>query len=103
MTQHVLMPRNFVRLLIGAGALIFGLGCSVADVSAAQKKHHARTVPQKTVTVVAKRKAATRPRSLVIVSKAPNDAPDFDYQDRVQEAQELAAKQPVLKDDMQFD
>ncbi|HEX4635255.1 MAG TPA: hypothetical protein VH189_03680 [Rhizomicrobium sp.] len=41
--------------------------------------------------------------SLAIISKMPTDAPDFDYQDRVQEAQALAAKQPVLKDDMQFD
>jgi len=94
-------PRNFVSLAIATGALLFGLGCAIADASAAPKKHPARAVHKKTVTVVAKRKV--RMPSLVIVSKAPNDAPDFDYQDRVEEAQALAEKQPVLKDDMQFD
>jgi len=101
MTQYVPMPRNLVRLLIGSCALLFALGCATADAAAAHPKRHA--VHKKTVTVVAKRKRAVRAPSLVVVSKAPNDAPDFDYQDRVQEAQELAAKQPVLKDDMQFD
>jgi len=56
---------------------------------------------RKPVKKAAKRKAPAP--SLVIVSKAPNDAPDFDYQNRIEEAQALAAKQPVLKDDMQFD
>jgi hypothetical protein len=46
--------------------------------------------------------AASAPQ-LTIVSKAPNDAPDFDYLDRVREAQALVAKQPVLKDDMRLD
>ena len=40
---------------------------------------------------------------MAIVIRAPNDAPDFDYQDRIQEAQALVAKQPVLKDDIQVD
>ena len=51
---------------------------------------------------VGKHKLAAPTPSLAIVSKTPNDAPDFDYQDRIQEAQALVAKQPVLKDDMQF-
>jgi hypothetical protein len=91
--------RNFARFAI---ALLVALGCSAADASAAHKKHPARTDHKKTVTVVAKRKAVRMP-PLVIVSKAPNDAPDFDYQDRIEEAQALAGKQPVLPDDMQFD
>ncbi|HUE63455.1 MAG TPA: hypothetical protein VMO78_03670 [Rhizomicrobium sp.] len=41
--------------------------------------------------------------SLVIVTKVPNDSPDFDYQDRIQQAQALIAQQPVLKDDMLID
>ena len=49
-----------------------------------------------------KRKPAAHTASLAIVSKAPNNAPDFDYQPRIGEAQALAASQPVLKDDMQF-
>ncbi len=40
---------------------------------------------------------------MVIVSKTPTNAPDFDYQDRVQEAQDLVAKQPVLPGDIQLD
>jgi hypothetical protein len=42
-------------------------------------------------------------RSLALVSKPANDAPDFDYQDRIALAQALIAKQTVLKDDMQVD
>jgi len=100
MTHYALMPRSFVRLVIGSCALLFALG-TLADATAAHRRHHARTAHKKVVTVTAKRKGPAP--SLAVVSKAPNDAPDFDYQDRVQEAQELAEKQPVLKDDMQFD
>ena len=39
----------------------------------------------------------------MIVSKAHLDPKDFDYQPRIQEAQELVAKQPVLPGDMQVD
>jgi hypothetical protein len=41
--------------------------------------------------------------SLMIVSKTPNDAPDFDYQSRIEQAQAMAEKLPVLPGDMQFD
>jgi len=75
--------------------------------AAAHHKHHARAVHKKIPAVppkpVAARKPAVPARSLAIISKAPNDAPDFDFQDRIQEAQALIAKQPVLKDDMQVD
>jgi len=40
---------------------------------------------------------------VVIVTKPPADARDYDYQARIQEAQELVAKQPVLPGDMQVD
>ena len=45
---------------------------------------------------------ARAPKSppVVIVNKAPTEAPDFDFQPRIQEAQDLAAKQPVLPGDM---
>jgi hypothetical protein len=60
------------------------------------KKKKART--KKTA-----RKAKKAPMPVAIVSKPPNNAPDFDFQDRIAEAQALAAKQPVFKDDMRFD
>ncbi|HVW73242.1 MAG TPA: hypothetical protein VHC39_06360 [Rhizomicrobium sp.] len=37
------------------------------------------------------------------MTKPPTDAPDFDYRDRIEKAQALVAKEPVLKDDMQVD
>lgn len=49
------------------------------------------------------KKARARPVSLALVSKRPNDAPDFDYRQRIHEAQALLAVQPVLKNDRQFD
>ena len=70
----------------------------------------APTTVEKTV-VAAKRKPAKKSvkkaqrktPSLVIVSKTPNDAPDFDYQARIEQAQALAEKLPVLPGDMTFD
>ena len=50
-----------------------------------------------------RKKARAKPVSLALVSKKPNDAPDFDYRPRIQEAQVLLAAQPGAKDDMQFD
>ena len=50
-----------------------------------------------------KKAAARKTPSLVIVSKTPNNAPDFDYRARIAQAQALAARQPVLKDDIQID
>jgi hypothetical protein len=61
----------------------------------------------------AKKKSAKKPSAKIvkkfstaalnIVSKTPNDAPDFDYQSRIEDAQELAEKQPVLPSDMVVD
>jgi hypothetical protein len=59
----------------------------------ARKKAHAKHVSQ----------AHAKPMSLALVSKKPNDAPDFDYHLRIHEAQALLAAQPVQKDDMQLD
>src|SRR5215470_18702566 len=98
-----MMTQKILRLLIASGALVFGLTCSHAWATVTQAKHHARMAHAKDA---AKKSAPARkgPRpSLTIVSKAPNNAPDFDYQDRIHEAQDLLAEQPVLKDDMQFD
>jgi hypothetical protein len=50
-----------------------------------------------------RKKRAAKPVSLALVSKKPNNAPDFDYRPRIHEAQALLAAQPVTKDDMQLD
>jgi hypothetical protein len=67
-------------------------------VAAVTKRAAVRKKAKKTA-----RKARKAPMAVAIISKPPNNAPDFDYQDRIAEAQALAAKQPVFKDDMQFD
>ena len=101
-----MMTRKIVRLLIASGTILFGLTCTDARAAVTEPKQHAQATHKEDVKAAKKavrtQKRTPRP-SLIIVSKAPNDAPDFDYQDRVQEAQALVAKQPVLKDDMQID
>ena len=101
-----MMTRKIVRLLIASGTLLFGLTCTDARAAVTEPKQHAQATHKEDVKAAKKavrtQKRTPRP-SLIIVSKAPNDAPDFDYQDRVQEAQALVAQQPVLKDDMQID
>jgi hypothetical protein len=103
-----MMRRRVVGLLIAMGALIFAFDSSAADASAAARhrahhtahKHHAahkRTHAKKSA---AKHAPA---RSLAIVTRPPQDAPDFDYQDRIEKAQDLVAKQPVLPGDMVVD
>jgi hypothetical protein len=76
---------------------------ALAKSKQAKSKHtkQARTAKNSVKKVAAKRKGPTP--SLTIVSKEPNDAPDFDFQDRIEQAQALVEKQPVLKDDIQTD
>jgi len=100
-----MMSRKIAGLLSALGAVVFALGMSsmqahALPVPAKQDARPSTKLVVKAVRKVTRKRAAP---SLAIVSKAPNDAPDFDYQDRIQQAQDLAAKQPVLKDDMQFD
>lgn len=98
-------------LLIALGALIFVLDSGYAGAAAAPKKHHAqahkKATPHKKSGPRRKSAARTPARRgsapLVIVTKAPNDAPDFDYQDRIQEAQALIGRQPVQPGDMEVD
>src|SRR2546423_4402955 len=90
-----MMSRKIVGLLIAAGALLFLGDPAHATIA----KHVARPTHKATAT---RRHAGPKP-SLVIVTKTPNDAPDFDYRDRIQEAQQLIARQPVLKGDIQVD
>lgn len=115
-TRLLGMPRKILGLLFILGAFIFAAGpgstsARAADGDATQAEP---AVPQTASMVtpnpvapkpVARARAAKRKASpsLAIVTKAPNNAPDFDYQSRIQEAQALIAKEPVLKDDIQLD
>jgi hypothetical protein len=109
-----MVSRKLVELLIASALFLFAAGSAqaldtvdpasapaVSKIAPPEKSVPKMAAPE-AVTSTAKRTASKR-GSLVIVSKAPNDAPDFDYQDRIEEAQALAAKQPVLKDDIQID
>jgi hypothetical protein len=104
-----MMSPKTMGLLVALGALLLISGTHSPGAYAAthktHKKHH--TVPKKLAAVPPKaagpRKPAGPAPSLAIVTKPPTDAPDFDFRDRIQEAQALVAKQPVLKDDMQVD
>jgi hypothetical protein len=83
--------------LIALAGLLIVLNASSA-AAAAHAKHHAA---HKTAKSAAHKAAAAQ--APVITIKAPNDAPDFDFTDRVQEAQALVDKQPVLPGDMAVD
>jgi hypothetical protein len=121
------MPQKFPGFLTVLGALLLVAGLACAPAQAA--KHHAHATHQAAHKSSAhtrtahnrsghnksahrkenagegrKTAAKSKPEpSLAIVTKPPSDAPNFDYQPRIQEAQDLATKQPVLKDDMQLD
>lgn len=99
------MSRKIVGLLFASGALIFisGVNSSCARAAATDENQHAYASHPKVAEKPKAGKHKYAAPSLAIVSKTPNDAPDFDYSGRIQEAQALAAKQPVLNDDMQFD
>jgi hypothetical protein len=83
-------PRKTAKLLVAVGAVVLALG----PAHAAPAKHPAHHAVHA--------KAAKTPAA-VIVSKQHTDPKDFDYQPRIQEAQDLVAKQPVLPGDMQVD
>ena len=91
------MLRRIIGLLTVTGAIcvVFGMSGTEAYAAATHRKHD--------VHLVDGHKPVSPKPSLDIVSKPPTNAPDFDYQDRIQQAQTLVAKQPVLKDDMQLD
>jgi len=63
--------------------------------------HKAKATAKTTAAKASKRAPKTAP--VVIVTMPPADAKDYDYRARIQEAQELVAKQPVLPGDMQVD
>src|SRR5471030_1781463 len=97
--------RKIARLFVAASALVLALGMGSAQAA----KHHAHAVHKHAVHETTAEKMAAKGRHtvkappIVIVSKPPADARDFDYRTRIQEAQDLVAKQPVLPGDMQVD
>ena len=111
MGQFIQTPRKFLGLLIALGALTFAF--DTAPATAAAKKHHAAhksSAHHKQAAVSKGRKhdgkveavtVRARPiQQAVITTKAHVEAPDFDFQPRIEDAQALAAKQPVLPGDI---
>jgi hypothetical protein len=82
--QFVMTPRKTAKIL----AAFCVLSLAPGQAHAAHKKP-------------AHAKAKAPP--VVIVSKPPADAKDYDYRARIQDAQELVAKQPVRPGDIQVD
>ncbi len=72
---------------------------SASKKPAVQKK---QAVRKRAVRKRAARKAKPA-QSLAITIKPPNDAPDFDFTDRIHQARELAARAPLLPGDMEVD
>jgi hypothetical protein len=109
------MLRRALGLLIAIVGLLVVLDTSSDASAAAHGKHHARhahaksakpvrhAASRKGARKVAARKATVVAPSLAITIREPNDAPDFDYTDRIQEAQALVAKQPVQPGDIVVD
>src|SRR5258706_1328587 len=102
-------PRTTTALFVAASALVLALGMGRVQARAAHAKHHAHAVHKKPAhkkaagPAAAKGKVAIQAPAVVIVSKPPAEARDFDYQARIQAAQALVAKQPVLPGDIQVD
>ncbi len=103
--QSAATSRKFLGLLIALGALTFAFDPTSA--TAAAKKHHGHAAHKSSAHKQAAGKASrhrvasARPaQQAVITTKAHTEAPDFDFQPRIEDAQALAAKQPVLPGDM---
>jgi hypothetical protein len=101
-------PENTVRRAAAGWALLLMMvvGSAGAEAKATPQKctdcSAARALVEASKSP-SRKKARARPVSLALVSKKPSDAPDFDYRQRLHEAQALLAAQPVLPNDMQFD
>jgi hypothetical protein len=96
-------PHHAISFLVAIGLLFTG----PAAFAAAEHHHTQKTTGHKPSGHKGARKVVARnikpEPSLAITIKTPNDAPDFDYTDRIQEAQALVAKQPLLPGDMVVD
>ena len=99
-----MMPKRISALLITIAAFCVALDMSSAGAAAAvHGKHHAGKLAKASHKSAGHKKKVAAAPSLAITIKAPNDAPDFDYTGRIQEAQDLLAKQPVQPGDMVVD
>jgi hypothetical protein len=114
MSQSALTQRKITKFLFASVALSLALNMGGhASAASAKTKHHAHTVHKSSAhaktghsrsaakAAIKAKVAAAKPPE--IISKPPTDAKDFDYQARIQEAQDLVTKQPVLPGDMQVD
>ena len=90
-------PKQIMGLL-SALLLIFAMGCGTACASTT--RHHTKHAAAHKKTAAKKTAAKAKPL-LAIVTKPATDAPDFDYRDRIAEAQALAQSAPVLPGDME--
>lgn len=111
------MVRRLAGLLIALGALTFAFTLnSVAEPAVPAVKPLSQSVKSSPKKPAVQKKQAVRKKvtrktaarkapaqSLAITVKPPNDAPDFDFTDRIAQARELAAKVPVLPSDMTVD
>ena len=110
------MAGRVAGFLVALGALTFAFTLnSVAEPAVPAVKPLSQTVKssaskkpvvqkKQAVRKKATRKRAARKakpaRSLAITVKPPNDAPDFDFTDRIAQARALATKAPVQRGDM---
>lgn len=113
------MSKRALGLALAVAATLFLLDTGSADASAAARKHHQASHHKASAHHAAAHKAtrhksasrkkngrkiAAKPMPPVVITiKAPNDAPDFDYSARIQQAQDLLARQPVQTGDMVVD
>lgn len=115
MTMSKRLQRKFLRFLGAFSALMIAVSMAPGDAGAAAKHHaaHRSSAHREKAAVskqasgkkhgksrIAKAAKAKPVQQAVITVKPHEDAPDFDFQPRIQEAQALAAKQPVLPGDM---
>ena len=105
------LSRKFAGFMIASAVFAGGINLAHAIPAVTPQTSLSETSVAKTVNAAkrkpvkksAKKTAKRKTQSLVIVSKPPNDAPDFDFHGRIEEAQALAEKQPTLPGDMTFD
>ena len=112
------MAGRLAGFLLALGALTFAFTFnSVAEPAVPTVKPHIQNVKssvkkpavkkqaarKKATRKAAARKAKAAAPSLAIVTKPPNDAPDFDFSRRIEDAQALAMGAPILPGDMVVD
>jgi hypothetical protein len=100
--------KNAVKCVTAAWALLLMMAAGDAGASAKANPHKCTNCSSTHALVEAtknpvRNKVHSKPVSLSLVSKKPNDAPDFDYRQRIRDAQALLTAQSVQKEDIQLD